>query len=86
METQENSQHIPPVQDKKSVSNMDRKESNGKEMQAEPNVSGSWLVELLEECFFKDIQHAMNTVLSSKAQQVQTSVEVRRLRMHVAQM
>ena len=76
----EDSQHFPPVQDRKSGSNIDRQEDRGKDMQVpeqvEPIVSGSWLVEVLEDCFVKDVQHAMDTVLSSKAQQVQSSVEV----------
>ena len=71
------------IQDKKSVSNGISNQETGKDgpvpEQAEPNVSGNWLVELLEDCFVKDVRHVMDTVLSSKAQQVQASVEVKLL-------
>lgn len=78
MGTQEGSQDIPPLQDRKSVSNVQIQHEDGKHTQipeqAEPHVSGNWLVELLEDCF--DVKDAMKTVLSDKAKQVQASVEV----------
>lgn len=78
MGAQEGSQDIPPIQDIKSVGNVHIQHEHGKHAQvpeqAEPKVSGNWLVELLEECF--DVKDAMKTVLNDKAKQVQASVEV----------
>lgn len=54
------SRHGPEVQDEDDVT----------------NVSSNWMIELVEDCFAKDIQNAMNAMLIPRAREIQANVKV----------
>lgn len=82
MEIHEEAYDHPPVQTDKS-SGVLQMQDHSKGMQApemqDSSVSADWLVEVLEDCFMKDVQLAFDTALKAKAIEIQANVKVKLL-------